>query len=649
MLVLKQPRGLLSRRWFTAAAGVLLSACSLAVEPDQATRAHAECIGLDLVADGAAGRALTLARGPESVGRERRYYIDDLRLRATVSGYPASDVLEYFAATSFFRALDWAGAAKVHAEWAVATDLTYTEIAGYSGALWMHERPTVTVELLDDVGAAQADPITVSRDDFVFAELTALTWATGAPAREEYGQNSSAAAAVVAQSGGSYHGDKDDAFDLTVSTAGTMDGTAVVTIKSVVAGGLGTAPVTSGDPIALGSTGVTVTLTAPTPSTSLKVGDRFVVRVVAATGAVGAATPGPKARFAALAQVALRYGKTASPMFSVPDSTTQIRLTWTELETSWVVPVTFVDDGADPGLVLETTLSPPENREFYVPGETLTVSVDLFDRNGNRLHPEGSLPTYAEFRAGSSNGIAYYDLKNPDQCLPYFNSCFKDLMETTIAGPTNAAGQNYALTEPAGYFLGGIQYPPMAKVQGGRGNPALWDEPVPSVNAVTLPEEAEAGTYLVITKAARKYLGESTFCTDAVEIQIGDRNKTTLNSGIGNCDACHLDDARLANLRHGVTDGRWCSLCHERPRATGSEMVHGIHFYAAAYPLARNDCSWCHISRRSNDRASEGTCKACHGAIHPDEPGLKPADEYARCAELCHRDPIAGHVDGPAQ
>ncbi len=131
--------------------------------------------------------------------------------------------------------------------------------------------------------------------------------------------------------------------------------------------------------------------------------DALVRRFVARQSAIGCAAVGDctGAVFVAEALVQLRDNLHPDQRFEIPEAAETFRLTWTLLpDRHYDVPLAPVENEAALAYGFDVTLEPegaPANGQFYVPGEGVSFRVTFRDGDGNRLHPPGALPTYADF------------------------------------------------------------------------------------------------------------------------------------------------------------------------------------------------------------------------------------------------------------
>lgn len=618
------------------ASALAAGACALDVAPIPPPRLDG-AVGLEIAVVNGEGSGLTLLPG-------HRLYVNHLRFQVHEKQFPAPDVLEWLQAESELAELDWSGTTRVRTEWSRGSDGTYQELRPYLHAAWMRDVPEFRLEFRDAGGAVTAGPIVLDTNGFVIARQTAIGWVSGEPAPGEYGENSGSYPELAVTSAGTFSGPGDDIYSIQVVTAGPADGTAVVDIASVRGDARTGVAVQSGVPIALGAAGYGATITftdGGTPPTELVAGDRWIVRCAAGeAAAVGAAEPGTRATFSAVAEIRLQYPRAQlADVFELPATTTELLVTWSgRPDRPYVVPVAFA--AADParsgyGLGVSLRVSPPAAGGRYAPGETIEVAVDLADGAGLPLHAEGALPTYRAFIDGASNGILYY--RGTDPSGGFFTEDRLNLMRLTVFGPKHLVRETYTGGEPEGWYVHEVNLPDVASVI----YAGAWDTPLANMASFELPADAPPGTYVASAKVARSWFGQTIYLEEHVELQVGSLEPTEFAGGVGNCEVCHTVDARLARLRHGIASGspKYCDSCHKPPRATAGVIVHRVHFYSSIYPVRKSGCSLCHLTPESNTRSSVALCGSCHGEIHVGESIVLADDPYAECGETCH-DPL---------
>lgn len=329
-----------------------------------------------------------------------------------------------------------------------------------------------------------------------------------------------------------------------------------------------------------------------------------------------------------------------------------IRVTWSQLPNDpFNFPVRFVDPATVPancysgadwttpvacsfGNDPQITFDRPQNGQYYVPGETVHVHFAVKDSNGNYLHPKDHLPSFADYLAGKSNGILYFD-----------NVTVVGLDETDSISAWQATGPKqdmkpvYSLSSKQFFKVQTLAFAP------GLGNtPALPVNPLISFNvfpgaqrgyipttwAFTLPSDAHAGTYTAYLKINRFFMGERFTKMKAFDFQVGTLDKTKFPGEVGNCQICHRGQISLDNVRHGlaVDNIEGCVSCHTPDIFPGQRInpmqriIHKIHMSSYKFPFPKNQCTTCHLTRAPTLRPSYEVCGSCHFKPHGAEFGF---------------------------
>ncbi|HJL15384.1 MAG TPA: hypothetical protein RMH99_07010 [Sandaracinaceae bacterium LLY-WYZ-13_1] len=301
----------------------------------------------------------------------------------------------------------------------------------------------------------------------------------------------------------------------------------------------------------------------------------------------------------------------------IPDRAEYLELIWTE---DILNPRRVAIDHADYDdtdweygfQVNVDVVSPPANGQYYVPGESFDVQVTMTDGAGNRLHPEGSLPTYGAFvRDEIDSGIRYYDGLQELLTLYYALKHREGLTMWSVAGPTsNIDYPSYevdffdfflpqttmATVDSDGFSAISILNPSIPD----QIDPANWDNPQSDTVTFTLPEDALPGTYVVTVKARRDWGGEALNQAGTTRIQVGTTTPTTYAPDTGNCNSCHNGRASLDNLLHGLGDRATCNSCHStltfEPDHALDYRIHLIHSRSDRVEADVSDCSTCHLT-----------------------------------------------------
>jgi hypothetical protein len=259
-------------------------------------------------------------------------------------------------------------------------------------------------------------------------------------------------------------------------------------------------------------------------------------------------------------------------------------------------------------------VSPPANGQFFVPGDTVSFKLVFKDGQGNRLTPEGSLPTYAEFLAGSGPGIHFLDL-GLSPTLYYALKHREGNMLFALSGPTNKVDNPFTTIDFADFFGPQVTVasvsedgwtgvaeviPPLPEIIGGFQDPSLWELENSDVRALTIPADAEPGTYVAAIKVRREWGGEALNRGATLAIQVGSPHPTTFQPKTGNCTSCHAGRSSLSVINHGLGDRRACFGCHAalpfEPDNALDVRVHFVHSRSERFPGNVNNCSICHLT-----------------------------------------------------
>jgi predicted CXXCH cytochrome family protein len=351
--------------------------------------------------------------------------------------------------------------------------------------------------------------------------------------------------------------------------------------------------------------------------------DTFIRRFDARQLALGCASVGDCAGATFVAEALIQARGALQPVQdarTVPVRSQQLRLNWNRLPgTAYTLAVDRIpasEAAFGPGfqVVLEPS-SAPQNGSYYEPGESVSLRVSFLDGSGQRLHPVGELPSYGAYVAGQvESGLRYLDLtlqtrlyyalKHRESNLLVVLSGPTDQLRTpqTVVDPNAFFGPQvpFATTAVDGFTAVGQTVPPAAIIFGGLSDPSLWALPVSDLITFTIPEDAEAGTYVAAIKARRDYAGEALNRGATVEIAVGQATPTSFTAAT-TCNGCHSDaQTSFARLLHGIDDRRACFGCHA---SLGVEFdnaldirVHTIHDRSNRFDADIHDCGLCHLT-----------------------------------------------------
>ena len=350
--------------------------------------------------------------------------------------------------------------------------------------------------------------------------------------------------------------------------------------------------------------------------------DMFVRRFVARQSAFGCMSVGDcgEATYVTEVLVQLRGSLHPNRARYIPRNARRLELSWNQLPgTEFSVDLQRASPNASEfaqgfRVQLDPVL-PPANGSYYVPGESLSLRISFLDGQGNRLHPEGELPDYASFVSGQdASGLRYLDVQLRTR-LYYALKHRESNLLVALSGPTDKLSTPMTVVDPNLFFGPQVPFattavdgftavaqtvPPASIVFGGLVDPTLWSLPVADVVTFTIPDDAQAGTYVAAIKARREFGGEALNRGATLEIQVGQATPT-IHTETTTCTGCHAGrQTGFGKLLHGLADRRACFACHA---SLGIEFdnaldirVHAIHSRSDRFDADITDCSLCHLA-----------------------------------------------------
>jgi hypothetical protein len=374
------------------------------------------------------------------------------------------------------------------------------------------------------------------------------------------------------------------------------------------------------------------------------------------------------------ALVEVRCAEDSRTPFAIQPSTTALRLTWSLRDgPGYLIPVTQIAAPQyDYGFSINLdVLTPPRADGSYAPGSDVTVQATLRDGAGNRLHPQGTLPSYLDVEFGPNPaGIQYYHAFF-DPTITYYRRKHRErMMIAQLVGPVQSVRsidtvigfdqflgpsdlQQVATPSVDGYYGQAALFPRGNKLFGGAFDPShqAWTEPVPDTWTFHLTEDAAAGTYLLTMKGSRVYLGEDLRVTTTVSLQVGSSAPTTPALTVGGCNTCHTGGGSLASIGHGNPRLSTCNGCHAPVGIELDTSIHArVHFVHARssgrldQPLEK--CAMCHVGTAGIQRTSKSACLSCHTSYPPSHvaqfgPITSPfigggPESFGQCSTTCH-------------
>ncbi|MFP2930954.1 hypothetical protein ACLESO_38295 [Pyxidicoccus sp. 3LG] len=361
--------------------------------------------------------------------------------------------------------------------------------------------------------------------------------------------------------------------------------------------------------------------------------------------------------------------------FTMPDIAGEglIKVTWSLLPGKpFITPVVFTPERERPvtcyrigedglateeqvpcgfGLQQDVRVARPPNGAFFMPGEPVNFAVSLRDGEGNGLHPREVMPSYNSFIAEESNGLAYFN--------QYMHITYREASANEsgfkVVGPLQDLR-----TSRGSYNLPYFSFPLLSEPQfylppGSEGLAGGGDAQPPTTYSVQLPPDAKPGTYAIILKGHRSFMGERLNRLDPFFFQVGQEKPTTYPGRVGNCQVCHNGVNSLANVYHGlsVDHVEVCKTCHvEESFGYLPDVIHRMHFSSRKYNQNKGDCTLCHLTRESTLWPSQMSCDGCHRQSHGVEyfdlrfePFQNTPNAYGNCAQACHvTTPPAEHI-----
>lgn len=331
----------------------------------------------------------------------------------------------------------------------------------------------------------------------------------------------------------------------------------------------------------------------------------------------------------------LRNANGPNPSVKIGANTTKLRVRWSlKPDQPYEIPITQVAAPQwDYGFKMDVTaVTPPNAQGFYAPGQQVSFKITLRDGAGNRLHPDGGLPSYADFVNGTiDSGITYWRGPFEPFSTYYRRKHQEKQLSMAFQGPKQSVQPirnvlnivaaldfgtgiiSVAKPETDGFFGQAVIIPNIAFVLGG---PPTWGIPVSDTYTFTIPSNAQPGTYSATLKGRRSYLGEDIAQSKVVEVQVGTATPTQANLGTGPCTSCHSGGSDLGRINHALKDRSTCSSCHA-PLSFELEgpayvRVHFIHSRTERLNDSEAKCNNCHLNKPSIQRTSKSACMSCH-------------------------------------
>lgn len=401
----------------------------------------------------------------------------------------------------------------------------------------------------------------------------------------------------------------------------------------------------------------------------------FVRRLRAIQRTLGCVSPQSCAganQFEEEALVELRNALDQDSTFTLDPKTKALKLSWSgNPQHPYTLPVEQVTAPLyDYGFRIDVDpLTPPGPHGYYAPGQNLTFRVTLRDGAGQRLHPQGSLPSYNDVIFGPNEaGFQYFQgffdpawvfwrRKHRERTfIAHFMGPAQNVQAIRSIVPLDQIVsedvQSVGTLERDGVFDVWKVFPATDDVFGGAFDPthAGWAVPGSDTFSVQLPANAPPGSYRLTTKARRVYHGEDIAFTRTIEVQVGTHQQTTPTLQTGNCQTCHTGGGSLSEVLHKNPARGTCFGCHAplgvELDAPISSRVHFLHSRSNRYNKPVDECKTCHLTANSIERTSKSACLSCHKSYPPDHvTKYGPVtniyvgggeESFGQCSTTCH-------------
>jgi hypothetical protein len=369
------------------------------------------------------------------------------------------------------------------------------------------------------------------------------------------------------------------------------------------------------------------------------------------------------------ALVELRYASGTSPALRIEPQTTELQVLWTaNARHTYTIPVEQVANPQwDYGFGIDLAVTtPPAADGTYAPGTALTAQFTLKDGSGT---PLGPMPTFLDYLTGNDpTGIDYWNVT--EKTMTYYRRKHKEKqMLVALLGPMQDTGVDHDTLDLVGQIFASqdgsvtVATPSQQGFYAEAASVPSWltaigvapiDAPVDDTVHFTLPSDAKPGTYKLVMKARRSYLGQELPTSRVIEIQVGTTQHTTKQLDTGPCTSCHSGGSDLSRVGHALPANQrdTCTACHaplpfepEGPLYVRTHFIHSRTDRLDANPM---QCSLCHTTAASIQRTSKSACLSCHKSYPADHVaqfgpivdmyiGGTINDSFQSCTSSCHR------------
>jgi predicted CXXCH cytochrome family protein len=347
-------------------------------------------------------------------------------------------------------------------------------------------------------------------------------------------------------------------------------------------------------------------------------GDMFVRRFIARQIANGckSQTSCEGAEFSTQALVQLRVNKNPrKAAMLIPAAAAALELRWSQNPKAvYKVEIKHTQESGAPsayGFEVGLDLPRPSNGKYFLPGDSITFRALFRDGRGRELFPDHQMPTYGQFvREQVPTGLGYYSSRI-DSTVYYALKHREANILVALAGPLEKLHvpksilngerlldpEAVTATVPADGFSGVFTGLPNFSIS--LGPPAAMEQPVTDWVTLTVPKDAQPGTYVAAIKSRRVFGGEALNRAGVALFQVSSAAATPFEPTTGHCDTCHQGATSFRNVLHGVEDRRACYGCHMglsfEPDNALDFRVHSIHSRSRRFGADVQKCSVCHL------------------------------------------------------
>lgn len=334
----------------------------------------------------------------------------------------------------------------------------------------------------------------------------------------------------------------------------------------------------------------------------------------------------------AVAKIVFAVQTNFSKRLTIPPAARSLKMVWDKRpEAAYTFPIQLIRNPLPYGLEIRAKIEP--EKDLYLPGETLTATFSLWDRQGNIL----KLTDFV------NNGITrlYVHLDGPRHDPTFYHEeWLNDFKGGRFAYHLRSPA--LGLGEPGRSLNTPLERAPLDPT----GTQLITELHIPE----ELPEEAY-GTFEIRASAGRVYGTQIAAELFIKPIQIGQREATRFESF--GCKSCHIPETAMdvgllippmqGTEKLNIDNFQACVMCHDNSRSGSRRLdkyLHLLHMNRDNFPAAKNDCAVCHLTVASIKKVSTEVCSNCHEGFHENN---SPNYSQDQC-QSCHADYSWGHI-----